>query len=1587
MSYRRRYRRLAALLFALVFFVSAGLPQALVWASAGASVSDNSLDDAEDPVGPDFIAPAPDDAETAAEEDAAPAPDDAEAALAAAALAEEAALEALAEITAIKSVYALVYLTDYYEVKEAPSRAAPTVLTVASGQTVEIRGVELAEGAFWYLADICLPNDDYSDFAVYSGYIEPAYLAYSDELFIAWETDRLVPWFEAAAAYDSLLAAPAFPDVSVAGLGLMSTIAAASTVNGTSADIEQFPASYRVGLYALKNKYPNWTFVKVNAKDSFATAVAGQMNPPHRSLVYSTARDSWKGAPYQGQWHIATRTAIEYMMDPRNHFSESTVFQFEQLTYNSSYHNEASLNSILSSTFMSGRIPDESSRTYAQAFMNLGQSNGISPYHLAARVRQEQGAAGTSPLISGTYPGFEGFYNFFNVGASGSTTEQIITNGLTYAKNQGWNTRYKSLAGGAATVGNNYIKVGQDTLYLQKFNVVSGNYAHQYMQNIQAPTTEAATVSSFYKASGALGAGFVFKIPVYSGMSDSPAPIDTVVKAASVQIDKTAYKVGLGETLTLYATVLPSNTTNKKVKWASSDLSVATIDADTGRLTPIALGETTVTVTTADGTDLSHSATVRVTDSLISYTLNHSALILKMGADETETAILDAAAYATNHPLFRLPIRWESSNENVVTVTPDPLEYAEDGDTPTNHGMAAVKAVGPGNAVIIATIAISTSNPVSLTCLVNVQMSDEADQEPGKPNESGYPLPQNERFAAVAGNVLLESYAANKESAATLRIKDQYGELVDNSYFSFASANPAQVTVNGEGQVAPAPGFAPTSNAKVAVTATLRNDPLGRKVAFSVTVVPKAQTKALTLSVSGSGGTWRELVSGEALASYFAAGQTYTLRAAGGDGSLPKVKWSATDTSVVRLQAGADNTVTVTVLKAGSARLNCQAQDDFKETRSVVVDAISTAPLAVANTISINKSRTGDTEGLVVSEPFRLVEMNGGAIEAGRFAVVSLTRGKEDLTGAIVGAANLVKNTDGTYQLAVKQNALARLAGASHRLTVNIPTSGSPRLDDAETIRDNVLAFTLNVASRQPTVSFGKASLDVQDTSNTAAALTYKATSAVTITGITPVAGQKNGFDQYLSFEPDNAGGWQVRLTEAGKALGARTLTGTVNVAMAGYNQVSSAKISVVLRSAKLNIVASQTPQVQYAKGSAQAVSLLDKATGQTLTDYEIVSQTANQLMTVEKRGDGALLLGLPGESGSYKNSQTLTATLTIRLPGRRDTVNAKVSMKVYKTAPALVLGTSTFTLNTGTPGETAVTTMGASRANQHFLPLNGWRIYQYNSAKKTYEMIGDIGSHPIKLSYNRLTGQFAVSLNQDNMPAVGTYKFRLSGLLDNFPQVSRDLTVVVNNKAPSARIAVSGKMDLLRRAEATMSGKITLGNTNGQVVGVTLLESAGGAANQSYYAVLKAGNAFDIRLRSGGVAYAKATVIPVRLTLRSGTVIDTTMTVKPSQSVPKVENPAASTFYLGSEETGAAYQMGDYVAAPVSLAKVRVEALPDGLSATVSGETVTIGAEAGGPKKGTYSVKVSLYFKGAQPLAGFPDGKPVTKTIKIIVK
>ena len=83
------------------------------------------------------------------------------------------------------------------------------------------------------------------------------------------------------------------------------------------------------------------------------------------------------------------------------------------------------------------------------------------------------------------------------------------------------------------------------------------------------------------------------------------------VVPTSVALNKTTLTLDIGKTSNLRATVYPSNASNKKCTWSSSNTSVATVDGN-GKVTVKASGTATITVKTSNG----KTATCKVTVNL-----------------------------------------------------------------------------------------------------------------------------------------------------------------------------------------------------------------------------------------------------------------------------------------------------------------------------------------------------------------------------------------------------------------------------------------------------------------------------------------------------------------------------------------------------------------------------------------------------------------------------------------------------------------------------------------------------------------------------------------------------------------------------------------------------------------------------------------------------------------------------------------------------------------------------------------------------------------------------------------------------------
>ncbi len=115
-----------------------------------------------------------------------------------------------------------------------------------------------------------------------------------------------------------------------------------------------------------------------------------------------------------------------------------------------------------------------------------------------------------------------------------------------------------------------------------------------------------------------------------------------------------------GATATLVPTIAPVNASNKNVIWTTSDPAVATVTAGVVKAT--GGGTATITATTVDGNMIA-TASVNVTATVTSVTLDKSTMVLKIGDNDVTLVPTISPVSATNKN-----VTWSSSNPSIATV-------------------------------------------------------------------------------------------------------------------------------------------------------------------------------------------------------------------------------------------------------------------------------------------------------------------------------------------------------------------------------------------------------------------------------------------------------------------------------------------------------------------------------------------------------------------------------------------------------------------------------------------------------------------------------------------------------------------------------------------------------------------------------------------------------------------------------------------------------------------------------------------------------------------------------------------------------
>jgi uncharacterized protein YjdB len=212
--------------------------------------------------------------------------------------------------------------------------------------------------------------------------------------------------------------------------------------------------------------------------------------------------------------------------------------------------------------------------------------------------------------------------------------------------------------------------------------------------------TGVATVDDSGAVKGISAGTAVITVTTADGGFDKTCAVtvqNAAIAVTGVTLGNTSLAVLVNNTVTLDATVAPSNATNKNVTWASNNTGVATVNSE-GVVTGVSVGIAGITVTTEDGR-FNRTCIVTVQNAVIAVTgvslSKPSATILVNGTEQLTANITPSDATDKD-------VTWNSNNVSVATVGQN----------------GVVTGISAG----IATITVTTRDgQLTSTCTVTVQ--------------------------------------------------------------------------------------------------------------------------------------------------------------------------------------------------------------------------------------------------------------------------------------------------------------------------------------------------------------------------------------------------------------------------------------------------------------------------------------------------------------------------------------------------------------------------------------------------------------------------------------------------------------------------------------------------------------------------------------------------------------------------------------------------------------------------------------------------------------------------------------------------
>ena len=432
-----------------------------------------------------------------------------------------------------------------------------------------------------------------------------------------------------------------------------------------------------------------------------------------------------------------------------------------------------------------------------------------------------------------------------------------------------------------------------------------------------------------------------------------------LVDVVSISIDKTSIHLKVGETVTLSATVNPSNASDKTVTWYSSDASIATVED--GKITALKLGTATITAKAGDKT-ATCSITVVPTE-VSSITLDKSSASLKVG--ETATLIATVGPEDATDKT----VSWASSDTTIITVS-NGVVTAKNLGTATITAKAGDKTATCSITVVPTEVSSITLDKSSASLKVGETVTLIATVGPEDATDKTVTWATSDATVATVSNgvvtaknlgtATITAKAGDMTASCTITVIPTPVTSVTLSKTSASLKVGETVTLSATVNPSDATDKTVTWTTSDATVATVSNGVVTAKKIGTATITAKAGEKTASCTITVVPTPVTSVTLSKTSAS-LKVGETVTLSATvnPSDATDKSVTWTTSDATVATVSNGV-----VTAKKIGTATITAKAGE---KTVSCTITVIPTPVTSVTLNKTTASLKVGETVTLAAT--------------------------------------------------------------------------------------------------------------------------------------------------------------------------------------------------------------------------------------------------------------------------------------------------------------------------------------------------------------------------------------------------------------------------------------------------------------------------------------------------------------------------------------------------------------------------------------------------------------------------------------------